>query len=102
MAEQPTDIVVQVGYATPARQFLRELRMPPGATLQDAIRQSGLLEEMPELELATARVGIHGKLKTLDTTLRHGDRIEVYRSLIADPKETRRRRAQKEGVKKAR
>ena len=86
-------INVQVGYATPALEWRRELRIAAGATLGDAIQQSGLLQELPGSELATLPVGIYGKKKTLATVLREHDRVEVYRPLLADPKDARRRRA---------
>jgi uncharacterized protein len=87
------DIRVQVCYARPDRQFLLELNVPDGTTLQAAVEQSGLLVQAPEIDLEHCKVGIHGKAKPLDTTLRENDRIEIYRPLIADPKESRRRRA---------
>ncbi len=90
MAEQ---ITVQVCYATPDYEFLRELRVDAGTTLEQAVRLSGLLREVPQIDLAGAVVGIYAKKKTLDTVLREHDRVEVYRPLLADPKETRRRRA---------
>lgn len=86
---------VQVCYAKTDRQLLHDLSVPEGTTLHDAIRQSGVLAAMPEIDLATCRVGVYGKLKALDTILQEGDRVEIYRPLIADPKESRRRRAQK-------
>ncbi|WP_295989892.1 RnfH family protein [Rugamonas sp.] len=89
MAEQ---IHVQVCYATPTSVFLRDVTVEAGATLQQAIALSGLLQEMPELDLATLQVGIYAKKKTLDTVLREHDRVEIYRPLIADPKQARRRR----------
>jgi putative ubiquitin-RnfH superfamily antitoxin RatB of RatAB toxin-antitoxin module len=91
-------IKVQVCYATPDYEFLRELQVPAGTTLEQAVRLSGLLEEVPQIDLASAAVGIYAKKKALDTVLREHDRVEVYRPLLADPKETRRRRA---GVKQA-
>ncbi|WP_026075822.1 RnfH family protein [Noviherbaspirillum massiliense] len=102
MDDAPDMVRVQVSYARPERQILRELRVAPGTRIQDAIRQSGILTEVPDIDLTVARVGIYGKLKPLDTVLRDGDRVEIYRPLVADPKETRRRRAQKEENKKAR
>lgn len=87
------EIVVEVCYAKPDSVFLRSLRVPAGADVKVAIERSGVLEAAPELDLASSRVGIFGKLKTLDTVLRGCDRIEIYRPLIADPKEARRRRA---------
>ena len=93
---------VQVCYAKADQQWLHDLTVPEGATLQEAIRQSGVLVAMPEIDLATCRVGVYGKLKNLDAVLNEGDRVEIYRSLIADPKESRRRRAQKKEGEHAR
>lgn len=89
------EIRVQVCYAKPDLQLLRELTVPEGTTLQAAIQQSGVLRDAPEIDLSACRVGIYGKLKTLDTVLREHDRVEVYRPLMADPKESRRKRAVK-------
>ena len=86
-------IRVQVCHATPQREFLRALELADGATLEQAVRESGLLEAFPEIDLGSAAVGIYAKKKALDTRLRDGDRVEVYRPLLADPKEIRRRRA---------
>jgi putative ubiquitin-RnfH superfamily antitoxin RatB of RatAB toxin-antitoxin module len=88
-------LTVQVCYARPDRQYLRELEVPAGTTLHQAIDSSGVVAEAPEIDLSVWRVGIHGKLKPLDTVLREGDRVEIYRPLTADPKEARRRRAVK-------
>jgi uncharacterized protein len=96
------EIRVQVCYASAHGQFVRELSVSPGTTLQAAVEQSGLLLEVPEIDLTAARVGIYGKLKMLDTVLRELDRIEIYRPLVADPKESRRKRAVKKDEKKAR
>jgi len=95
MAESAADpsIAVQVCYAMPERELLLALRVAAGSTLEQAVRASGLLQAVPEVDLATSAVGIYGKKKTLDTVLREHDRIELYRPLIADPKEARRRRA---------
>jgi len=91
MAEER--IHVQVCYARPDRQFLLDLDVGPGTTIRQAIAQSGIVQQAPEIDISVLRVGIYGKLKTLDTVLREHDRVEIYRPLIADPKETRRRRA---------
>jgi putative ubiquitin-RnfH superfamily antitoxin RatB of RatAB toxin-antitoxin module len=88
-----SSIHVQVCYATPAFEFLRDLQVAVGTTLEQAIAHSGLLQQVDGIDLTLCAVGIYGKKKTLDTVLREHDRIEVYRSLIADPKEARRRRA---------
>lgn len=86
-------ISVQVCYATPTLQFLRDLRVDAGTTLEQAVAQSGLLQQVPQIDIRTDPVGIHAKKKSLETILREHDRIEVFRPLIADPKEARRRRA---------
>jgi hypothetical protein len=86
---------VCVCYATPAREFNRPLDVAAGTTIGQAIELSGVLAEFPEINLATQPVGIYAKKKTLDTVLRARDRIEIYRPLVADPKDSRRRRAAK-------
>ncbi len=86
---------VTVSYATPTSEILREVRVAAGATLGQAIAESGLLAEIPELDLDVHPVGIFGKKKPLDTVVRQFDRIEIYRPLVADPKDSRRRRALK-------
>ncbi|WP_377705366.1 RnfH family protein [Pseudoduganella sp. UC29_71] len=88
-------INIQVCYATDTLQFLRELRLEAGATIQQALDVSGLALEVPGIDLANMAVGIYGKKKPLDTVLREHDRVEVYRPLIADPKNARRRRVRK-------
>ena len=91
MAE--ANIAVEVCHALPDGSFLRALTVPAGTTLQQAVEQSGLLQEIAGIDLAVNVVGIYGKKKPLDTVLRAHDRVEVYRPLQADPKEARRRRA---------
>ncbi|UOD33632.1 RnfH family protein [Massilia violaceinigra] len=88
-------MAVQVCYATPLREYLRELTVEQGCTIEQAIRQSGVLEAIPGIDLALQPVGLYGKKKPLDTVLRARDRIEIYRALVADPKESRRKRADK-------
>ncbi|HEY1044546.1 MAG TPA: RnfH family protein [Telluria sp.] len=87
--------VVRVCYATAASEVWREVEVEQGATIEQAIRSSGMLEAVPGIDLATQPVGIYAKKKPLDTVLREHDRIEIYRPLVADPKETRRARAKK-------
>lgn len=82
---------VQLCYATADSEWLRTLEVAPGTTIEQAIRLSGLLEEVPGLDLATHPVGIYGKKKPLDTVLRAHDRVEVYRPLLADPSKRRRK-----------
>lgn len=86
-------ITVQVCHALPDSTFLRSLSVPAGTTIEQAVALSGLLREIPAIDLAVNMVGIYGKKKPLDTVLREHDRVEVYRPLQADPKEARRRRA---------
>ena len=83
---------VEVVYALPAAQTLVRLRVSAGATVEQALAQSGLLARYPALDPATARVGVFGKIVALDTLLRAGDRVEIYRPLLIEPKEARRRR----------
>ena len=92
MAER---IGVVVCYATPTREFLRALDVAPGTTIGQAIEASGVLAAFPDINLVTQPVGIYAKKKTLDTVLRERDRIEIYRPLVADPKDSRRKRAAK-------
>lgn len=85
---------VSLCYATPDSELLREFEVAPGTTIEAALAASGVLAELG-IDLATTPVGIYGKKKPLDTVLRERDRIELYRPLVADPKDSRRRRVQK-------
>ncbi len=87
-------IRVEVAYALPERQMIIPLEVEEGTTVKQAILRSGILNKFPGLELTPAtKVGIFSKITSMDTILRDGDRVEIYRPLIADPKEVRRRRA---------
>lgn len=86
-------INIEVLYALPQEQVLLRVQAPQGATVDEAIRLSGVLEKHPEIDLASNKLGIYGKLSKSDTVLRDRDRVEIYRPLIADPKEVRRQRA---------
>lgn len=90
-------LTVEVVYAAPERQRLVSVSVPAGARVAEAIAASGVLQEFPEIDLTSNRVGIFGQLTRLDEVLRDGDRVEIYRPLIADPKEARRRRAAGKG-----
>ncbi len=90
-----SDIRVEVCHALPDRQWLITVDLPAGSTLAEAIRRSGLTRELPGLDLHRDAVGLFGERATLDTVLRDGDRVEIYRPLLVDPKEIRRRRALK-------
>ncbi|WP_409267052.1 RnfH family protein [Massilia sp. BHUDP2] len=88
-------VQVVVCYATAREEFLRPMTVAPGTTIGQAIEMSGVLEAYPDINLTTQAVGIYAKKKTLDTVLRERDRIEIYRPLVADPKDSRRKRAAK-------
>lgn len=86
-------INVEVAYALPEKQIIRAVNVDAGTTIGAAIVQSGLMMDFPELELENAKVGVFGKAAAMTTVLFDGDRVEIYRPLIADPKEVRRKRA---------
>lgn len=86
-------INVEVVYALPEHQRLVPLELAAGSSARQAVEQSGLLAEFPEIELANAHLGIFGKLIAAETLLQDGDRVEIYRPLKADPKEVRRQLA---------
>lgn len=87
------EILVEVAYALPHQQVILPLAVAPGTTAQSAIEASGILTKFPEIDINANKIGIFGKLCKPDTVLRHLDRVEIYRPLIADPKEVRRQRA---------
>jgi uncharacterized protein len=86
-------INIEMVYALPHEQALLKLQVPQGTTVEDAVKISGILERYPEIDLAKNKMGIYGKLSRADAVLRDKDRVEIYRPLIADPKEVRRQRA---------
>ena len=86
-------IMVEVAYALPHEQLIIPITMPPEANTEAAIVASGILDKFPEIDLSVNQIGIFGKLSKLDAPLRNLDRIEIYRPLIADPKEVRKQRA---------
>nr|WP_206286031.1 RnfH family protein [Yersinia kristensenii] len=89
-----SDIRVEVVYALPERQYLRVVSLDEGSTVEEAIRASGLLELRPDIDLTKNKVGIYSRPVKLGDKLNDGDRVEIYRPLIADPKELRRQRAE--------
>ena len=89
----PATIRVEVAYALPDRQSLLALDVTAGTTALQAAEQSGLAQQYEELVLADAKLGIFGKVVAPTQVLREGDRVEIYRPLIADPKEVRKARA---------
>ena len=100
MNSEPNEIQVEIVYALRETQSLLKARVPAGATVEAAIRASGMLEAHPEIDLAKNKVGIFSKLVKLDEPVREKDRVEIYRPLIADPKEVRRKRAEEGKVTK--
>jgi putative ubiquitin-RnfH superfamily antitoxin RatB of RatAB toxin-antitoxin module len=88
-------VEVEVAYAKLEEQALVVLQMPEGSTVEAAIQASGLLERFPEIALSELKVGIFGVVCKLDQPVSEGDRIEIYRALLHDPKEARRQRALK-------
>ena len=94
MAE-PARLRVEVVAAWPGHAFRAELALAEGATVADAIAASGIHAAQPELEVRADRIGIFARRAQFTTRLRDGDRVEVYRPLRIDPKEARRRRAER-------
>jgi putative ubiquitin-RnfH superfamily antitoxin RatB of RatAB toxin-antitoxin module len=86
-------IQVEVAYARPDEQIIVPVEVPEGTTLEQAIELSRIQERFPEINLTTVKVGIFAKLSKPSTMLRAGDRVEIYRPLIADPKAVRKQRA---------
>ena len=91
--ESRSRIDVEVAYATPEKQRIVALAVEDGCTVKEAIERSSIREEFPGLEVNPGAVGIFSRKVSLDHRLRNGDRVEIYRPLIADPKESRRARA---------
>jgi putative ubiquitin-RnfH superfamily antitoxin RatB of RatAB toxin-antitoxin module len=77
---------VGIAYAIPKHQVWLTVDVPEGATLRDAVERSGILQQFPEIDLEHQKVGVFGKLVALDSKLEDGDRVEIYRPLVADPK----------------
>jgi len=93
-------IKIEVVYALPHEQFLLKLEVPPKTTIAEAVKLSGLTEKFPEIDLEKGKFGLYGKLSKTDVILREKDRVEIYRPLIADPKEVRKKRAEEGKVMK--
>lgn len=93
-------VFIEVAYALPNEQVLISLDVEQGTTVEQAINLSGVLEKFPEIDLTKNKFGIFGKATKGDEVLRDKDRVEIYRPLIADPKESRRKRAEKKESKK--
>lgn len=90
-----THIKIEIAYATPEQQTLLELDVPDNVDVEQAIKMSGILNTHKDIDLSVNKVGIWSRTCKLEQKLNAGDRIEIYRPLIADPKEVRKRRAEK-------
>lgn len=88
-------IQIEVVFALPDKATCIPLKVAQGCTAKEAVEQSGIVEQCPEIDATHLTLGIWNRTCKLDDTLSEGDRIEIYRPLIADPKEARRRRAEK-------
>ena len=84
---------IEVAYALRHKQTLLNIEVDDNASVEDAILQSNILKKYPEINLKKNKVGIFGKITSLDVKLREKDRVEIYRPLIADPKDVRKQRA---------
>lgn len=92
---------IEVAYALPEKQVLIALDVDQGTTVEQAVKLSGVLDKFSEIDLTKNKMGIFGKITKADQVLRDKDRVEIYRPLIADPKESRRKRAEKKESKKS-
>lgn len=88
-------INIEVVYGTPEKQLILKVLVASDATVEQTIKTSGMSRYFPEIDLSENKVGIWNRTCKLTDTLKDGDRIEIYRPLIADPKEVRRMRAEK-------
>lgn len=88
-------LAIEVVYGTPIRQEIISCLVEPNTTIEQAILASGIIEEFPEIDLAVNNVGIWNRAAKLTDIVKDLDRIEIYRPLLADPKEVRKRRAEK-------
>ncbi|MDD5298122.1 MAG: RnfH family protein [Rhodocyclaceae bacterium] len=78
---------MQVGvvYSEPNQQIWLNIEVPDGSTAMEAIARSGILKQFPHIDLVSQKVGVFGRLVKLDAALKPGDRVEIYRGIIADP-----------------
>jgi putative ubiquitin-RnfH superfamily antitoxin RatB of RatAB toxin-antitoxin module len=89
-----SEIRVEVVYALPERQYVRQVKLEEGSNVEQAIQASGLLDIRGDIDLSSNKIGIYSRPAKLTDILNDGDRVEIYRPLIADPKELRRQRAE--------
>ena len=76
---------IGVAYSEPGQQVWRNIEVPDASTAREAIERSGILKQFPHIDLGTQKVGVFGRLVKLDAALKAGDRVEIYRPIIADP-----------------
>lgn len=88
-------ITVEVAYALPTQQSLLTITVLPGSTVMQVVEQSGILQQYPDIDLHQQKIGVWSRPVKPEELVNEGDRIEIYRPLIADPKDLRRRRAEK-------
>ncbi|MCZ6525637.1 MAG: RnfH family protein [Gammaproteobacteria bacterium] len=100
MAANSTSLHIEVAYAQARQVHVIPLRVTADTSIRLAIQNSGILERCPEIDLAVNKIGVFSKLRDLDSVVRDGDRIEIYRPLIADPKDARRARAARQKTAK--
>lgn len=95
-------IRVEVAYALPDEQKIVALELEPGSTAFEAAEQSGICEHFADLDLSSSKMGVFGKVvpKPKEYVLKAGDRVEIYRPLLIDPKESRKERAAKAKAKR--
>ena len=93
MIDEGVTISVEIAYATPGQQIVMPVNVPPGTTVAQAIEKSGICQRFPQIDPDTADVGIFGHVVNRDQELKERDRVEIYRPLLADPKEVRRKLA---------
>ncbi|MCF7983143.1 MAG: RnfH family protein [Thiohalocapsa sp.] len=82
---------IGVAYADKFKRTWLKLDVPDGSTVRDAIERAGLLQQYPDIDLETQRIGIFGKFTKLDARVKEGDRVEIYRPITADPETVQRR-----------
>jgi putative ubiquitin-RnfH superfamily antitoxin RatB of RatAB toxin-antitoxin module len=93
-------LVVELVYALADGQALCSVTLPRGSTIQDALERSGIIRLFPDVDFSACRVGVFGKVRSRDTLLSDGDRVEIYRPLRAEPKEARRVRMRQRGPRR--
>jgi putative ubiquitin-RnfH superfamily antitoxin RatB of RatAB toxin-antitoxin module len=85
--------LIEIAYATPEKQLILELEVEPGSLARETVKSCGIEQHFSEIDTDSCDIGVFGKAVADDYALHDGDRIEIYRPLIADPKEIRRQRA---------